>query len=384
MSGLRGQGNWSLDLGVWGGVRVRLHMFFFLFAVLTLFFAWRETPAAAVSGSMMNLSWMAVFSLVSLLIGVILHELGHYYVASQLGGGMKESVLTPLGGFTPVIEPADPLRAVAAHLAGPAANLVVCLLCLPGLMWGFSSASDMFTLLYPLAPMPTVTGSPWDAALKLFFWVNWLLVLVNLIPAYPFDGGRAARAGLSMLWQRGGRRTADALVTRVAQFSSIGLVLIAWLTRNVQSYGVAPPWFAMLLIAIFLLFSARQEPAAIVADEEEEPVARRRDGHVVAPWQYESPDDYTPPFPPAGYDDDFQSTGFQQEEETTGSPYGWLEQRREERRRHDLEAQAEEEQQVDEILARVHENGMSSLSPQDRELLDRVSRRYRQRPGNPS
>ncbi len=358
-------------------------MFFVLFALVTLFFAYREGQNPQAEGSAVSLTWMAVFSLAALLVGVIFHEVGHYYAALLLGGQMKESVLTPLGGFKPAVEPADPLRAVAVHLAGPGANLVICLLCLPGLMFGFSSADDFFGLLNPLAPMASVTHSPWDTALKLFFWVNWVLVLVNLIPAFPFDGGRAARAALSRLWERGGRRTAGALVARAAQFSAIGLGLVAWLTREVPAQGAAAPlWFALLLIAVFLLFSARQEPEAVVAAEEEEPVPRRRDGHLVAPWQYESPDDYTPQFPSTAYDDEY-SSGFSSDEEAT-SPYGWLEQRREERREHDRETEAEEEERVDEILARVHEHGMSSLSPEDRELLNRVSRRYRQRPGNPS
>jgi hypothetical protein len=57
----------------------------------------------------------------------------------------------------------------------------------------------------------------------------------------------------------------------------------------------------------------------------------------------------------------------------------WIEQRRANRRRRMAETEAEEERRVDEVLALLNEVGIDSLSAADRQLLERVSRRYRQR-----
>jgi hypothetical protein len=57
----------------------------------------------------------------------------------------------------------------------------------------------------------------------------------------------------------------------------------------------------------------------------------------------------------------------------------WLEQRRANRQRRLAEMEAEEERRVDEVLARLNEVGMQALASEERRLLERVSKRYRQR-----
>jgi hypothetical protein len=62
-----------------------------------------------------------------------------------------------------------------------------------------------------------------------------------------------------------------------------------------------------------------------------------------------------------------------------GRVRGWLERRRRARERRRLELERDEERQVDEILARLHETGMNALSPKEKALLERVSARLRNR-----
>ena len=76
---MRDQAIWSVSLGRWNGVQLRLHMFFLLFAAFTLYLSWREEPAAA------DMVWIAAGSLGILLVSVVLHELGHYFAAVRFG-----------------------------------------------------------------------------------------------------------------------------------------------------------------------------------------------------------------------------------------------------------------------------------------------------------
>ncbi|QDU95459.1 site-2 protease family protein [Lignipirellula cremea] len=348
MSTMQDHAMWSLSLGRWGGVQVRVHIFFLLFAALTLLFGWNAAPHA-------ELVWMAALSLLILTGSVALHELGHYYVAYRLGGRLRESVLTPIGGLAPADEPVEPWAAALVHLAGPAANLVVCVLCLPAV--AALEPENLLGLLNPLAPVDITEGSAWAVALKLGFWINWVLVLLNLIPALPFDGGRALRAVLAAQCGRGGRRQASLIMWRIAIGAVMALLIAAVLLRNAAIDGLTPLWFALLLLAIGMLFAAKQE------------LLPTRWGRLEKE--------------PAGFD---VAAGFplpdEDPEETADYVSQWLQQKRE---LHDQEpeqdTELEEEQQVDEILARVHLNGMGSLSPDDKALLERVSARYRARNG---
>ena len=53
---------------------------------------------------------------------------------------------------------------------------------------------ELIGLLHPLNPHGLKGGAAWVIGLKLTFWVNWVLALVNAIPAFPLDGGRAAQS----------------------------------------------------------------------------------------------------------------------------------------------------------------------------------------------
>lgn len=342
-------------MGRWGGVQVRLHVFFLLFAAVTLYLSWL-TPVAG------QFDWMAPLSLALLLGSVLIHELGHHQVASRLGGGLDPMVIVPWGGLAPLRPPLDPRAEFFAHLAGPLANLVACFVLLPGLI---SAGVEVAGLLPPLQPRELTEGSFALVVLKLAFWINWLLLLVNLIPAYPFDGGRALRAGLVAWTPPSVRRFAGVAVIGVSQFAAVGLFVSAWFAHNVQTQGLVPVWFALVLLGIFLLFSAKQELAA-----------QRGQGDL---------DDLF------GYD---FSKGFAGRERPGAAPESppaakppassvWAEPGRDEAVvAPPSDMGADEERRVDEILARLHERGMDSLSKDDRDFLQRASARYRNRLGH--
>ena len=82
------------------------------------------------------------------------------------------------------------------HLAGPIVNLAVAWgICFPLLVLR-GDGSRVLGLLDPLSPnLIDPAATPWQSLVPLAFWINWCLVIVNLIPAYPFDGGQVLRRG---------------------------------------------------------------------------------------------------------------------------------------------------------------------------------------------
>lgn len=357
---MRDQGNWSISLGRWGGVHVRLHMVFLVFAAFTLYLSWRQTQEGAVAGEAAgahDLVWLAVLSLAVLAVSVVLHELGHLYAALRTGVTMDEIVIGPLGGLAPPRPSYDAQAELAVYVAGPLVNLGLCVAAAPLLF--LQPEPDLLGLLHPLRPRGLGSG-PWSAdAVRLTFWINWLLFCINLLPAFPFDGGRAVRSAILLFRPTIGRQFAGMAVARWAKFASVGLIAVAWLLRSEEPGGVAPAWFALVLLGIFLFFSAKQEERR--TDDVDEP----------APLGYEFSQGYA---------------NLEPAHEMSEAPGGffarWLERRRETRTRMQRELEAHDELLMDEVLDRVHKYGLQSLSEEERALLNRVSQRYRGRLGN--
>ena len=354
---MRDHGTWSVSLGRWGGVQVRLHMFFLLFAVCTVYLSW-HAQRQHTGGGLMTLG---LLSLAILFFSVLLHEVGHCYAAWRLGGFMDQMVLGPLGGLAPVRMPHDPRRKLTAHLAGPLVNLILCLACLPSLL---IAGVNVLGLLNPFAPVELISGTTWLAGLKLTFWINWLLLLINLLPAFPFDGGRILRALLMMISTGVDQRGMMAVAAiRLAQFTAVGLLVVAWLMRNADPVALVPAWFALMLMAIFVFFCARQEGNRYLEDEVEDD-----------PFGYDFSEGYTS----LERDDDEQEPA----RTPTPGPLGrWLQQRQEANRHRQAEIESEEDRRMDAILARLHETGIKGLSAEEQSLLNRVSARYRSRSG---
>lgn len=351
---MHGQGSWTLSLGRWGGITVRVHVFFVLFGVFTLFLGWRDHEL------LQDRSWIAPTGLFVLFLSVLLHELGHYIAALRLGGDADEIVIGPGIGLAPMQPPLEPQAECLMHLAGPLVNLAIFVIT-GGLVWT-NGAAHFTGLLNPLQPQLLVEGSAWLVAVKLACWINWVMVLANLLPAFPFDGGRALRAWLAARWPDASPRRAAGMVTLVAKIAAAALIVVAWLVRDQPTNQAIPLWFSLVILAIFLYFGAKQE--------EERPTESDLEDEMF------------------GYDFSQGYTSLERSTERRHDQPGpfarWLEQRREAKRQRQLEIEADEERRADELLGRLHEKGMDSLSDDEHLLLKRVSARYRQRNGNQS
>lgn len=171
---------WSWRLFKVFGIGVYVHVTFLLLLIWAGWsgFAGQHTLGAA----------LAEIGFIVTLFGiVVLHELGHALTARRFGIATRDITLLPIGGVARLERmPEDPKQELAVALAGPAVNVVLALLLYAGLAIGEHLTSLKLLLEHP--------GNFFVQLL----WVNVLLVVFNLLPAFPMDGGRVLRALLAI------------------------------------------------------------------------------------------------------------------------------------------------------------------------------------------
>ena len=185
---------------------------------------------------------LGLLSAAILLVSILLHELGHTAVALSYGCRVRDITLLLLGGRATLVDmPRGPWREAWMAAAGP---LVSLLLGLCGLF---------FERIVPAQSL--LRGICWY--LK---YVNFALLIFNLIPAFPMDGGRIFRA---LLESRLGRRRATFIAFRLAQ------VLAALMAIHVFFMWMVGKGFYninLLLISYFIFVSSRAEYEMVKAE----------------------------------------------------------------------------------------------------------------------
>jgi Zn-dependent protease len=170
---------WSLRIGSLFGIGIYLHWTFLIFIGLIVFAAQRASHSlGAVLASVLYVA--AVFTC------IVLHELGHALAARRYGIPTRDITLLPIGGVARLQRmPERPLEELIVAAAGPAVNVVIAAVLAIVLV-----ATGNFDIerIWP----PTS-----DSLLSNVMSVNVFLVLFNLLPAFPMDGGRMLRAVLA-------------------------------------------------------------------------------------------------------------------------------------------------------------------------------------------
>ena len=339
---------WYLNLGRWAGVRVKLHASFAFLAVLLVYLATRQPEPP------LHAAGYALLTTLLLFASVLLHVFGHCLASWRLGGSVSQVMLTPLGGLhSPQLdgEPQDEMRIA---MAGPTANLLVCIGLLP-LMW--TMQVDLLRLFHVLRPPEIGDRLTLQLVLETVFYLNWVLTIVNLIPALPLDGGRILRAALT---PSVGATQASFVTARTGQLVALIVLVLPLLAWGIGGFEAGPQyWAPVAVLSIVMYFSAKQEIERMVEPDPEE----------AGPFGYDFSQGYTslerrlaPPTP-----------------RRKNAVQRWLERRRRAREQRRLEIETQEEQRLDGILARLNEVGMDNLSPEERDILRRVSQRYRNR-----
>jgi len=170
---------WSWKLGRIAGIDVFVHATFFILIAWIAMASWSdgESVAAIVGGLAFIL---ALFGC------IVLHELGHALAARRYGIQTRDITLLPIGGIARLERmPDDPKQELVVALAGPAVNLAIA-----ALLAGYLVLTGSFE---PDADMSAMEGP----LLQRLMVVNVILLVFNLLPAFPMDGGRALRAVLA-------------------------------------------------------------------------------------------------------------------------------------------------------------------------------------------
>jgi Zn-dependent protease len=171
---------WSLHLGRWLGIDVYLH---FTFLLLLAFIGLSQ----GLIGRSLDAALGGVLFFTGLFVCVLLHEYGHALAARRYGIGTRDITLLPIGGVARLERmPEKPSQEFGVALAGPAVNVIIAL----GLFIGLKLGGWW----QPLSSLSTTGGNIFERLLV----ANVFLVLFNLLPAFPMDGGRVLRALLAM------------------------------------------------------------------------------------------------------------------------------------------------------------------------------------------
>jgi hypothetical protein len=238
-----------------------------------------------------------------------------------------------------------PVSQVVTALGGPIMNLALCGLLMPSVLASGQLADALNPLVLPLAPEQFAQLHPLRDAQLLMFWINWALLVVNLAPVFPFDGGQVVR---SWLMTRLGGQMATELSIRIAFVAGIVLAALAmFVFKHVVLLGLA---FLIVLLAM-------QESFQVQAG----------DAFEDSFMGYDFSQGYT----------SLEKSEHSKSEQQSGILTRWMESRRIERQRRVDQQQQEVDQQLDAILAKVHEHGLSALTPAERRLLKRASDRFR-------
>jgi len=217
----------SLKLGRFAGIDVFVHLTFFLLVAWVALMHWQQ-------GRSVSAALVGVMFIVAIFVCVVLHEYGHALMARRYGIPTRDIILLPIGGVARLERMPDrPVQELWVALAGPAVNVVIAAALYLGLT--FTAAWE------PLQSL-TVTTGPF---LERLMAVNIFMVVFNMIPAFPMDGGRVLRALLAIRMEYG-------RATRIAASIGQGMAVLL----GVLGLFVNP---LLILIAIFVWFGAGQE-----------------------------------------------------------------------------------------------------------------------------
>jgi Zn-dependent protease/CBS domain-containing protein len=217
--------SWSIPIFRVSGILVRIHVTFLLLLAF-LGFSYYSHGGSAVAAS-------KILFILLLFACVLLHEFGHAFAAKGFGINTPDITLLPIGGIARLERmPEKPAQELIVALAGPAVNVVIALALF--VVVGFRGVTDT-----NIAAAPDM--------LRQLMVINVWLVLFNLLPAFPMDGGRVVRALLAT-------RLNYARATQIA--ATIGQAC-AFIFGFVGLFGNP----MLIFIALFIYIGASQEAA---------------------------------------------------------------------------------------------------------------------------
>jgi len=221
------QSPWAFRLMTVADIPIRIHFTFMLFLV------WIAISLPGRQGIMMAGFVSSIF------FCVLLHELGHALTARKYGVKTRDITLYPIGGVAMLQGRPKAREELWIALAGPAVNVVI------------AAVLGLYLLIARGSVPPIALGLSGRSFLEALFVSNVILVLFNMIPAFPMDGGRVLRALLA-------QRMPEAKATQIAGTIGQGFAIVIGL------YALLSGQILLMLVAFFVFLGAGQEVSATV------------------------------------------------------------------------------------------------------------------------
>lgn len=325
--------NWAPRVGRIRGMDIRFHL-----TLLAVVAYW--VLSGMLSGGL-NGVWLALLLGAALGLNILWHELGHAWAARRSGLRVEAILLWPLGGECQIASRMpSPRTEIFVALAGPAAGLLLTAAALtvlvllgrfrlPGLFHFFEAGSWLTSV----------------AAIGL-----WLTVF-NLIPTFPLDGGKALRGALAF---RMGEVRATLVAARTGQVMAAIYFVLALIFSQ----------FLLAALAVYIFVGAEQELRAAMWT-----------GHAY------DPDAGDPYFRSLGIREDWSREAASREDRRPGFFSRWLERRRARKSERARKRRADLQAELDRVLEKVGREGISTLNPREKQVLERASREYRKTRG---
>ena len=218
------------------GIDIEVHITFFL--LIALFFA--------------LLGPKGILLIVGVFFFVTVHELSHSLAALYFGIKVKRITLLPIGGIAAMPKiPEKPYQEFIISIAGPLSNILVVII----FYFPLHALLGKETLMYPFMVITGQAKYTGDFNLLAhIYWINLLLAVFNMMPAFPMDGGRILRAALA---SRMTRKEATAIAVRVGHIFAL---LFAY-------FGIVYGQIFLLFIAVFIYMAASSEGMQVAVQE---------------------------------------------------------------------------------------------------------------------
>ena len=231
----------SLHIGTFAKIPVKVHWTFGLLLLFMVYLGYSEG---------MNALGIAMYivTVLALFVCVVLHEYGHALTARKYGVQTRDIILSPIGGVARLEKmPEKPMQEFVIAIAGPLVNVAIAL---------------FLFLLFLLLGLPDPIGIEEGISnfqkpinlLRTLLYINIVLFIFNLIPAFPMDGGRILRSLLSLKF---GRTKATKIAAGVAKVFAVIFFLV----------GIYFGQFILAIIGIFVYFMSGSEQKQIVIEE---------------------------------------------------------------------------------------------------------------------
>ena len=238
---------WAIRLGRIAGIEVRIHVTFFLLLAYLGFAGYHGAGTEVAITTRVSAALHLMLLVCIVFLCVLLHEFGHAFAARRCGIRTPDITLFPFGGVARIERmPENPRQEIFIALAGPAVNVIIAA--------GLWALLAIFWRAVPQEQMGTAASLAVEV-----MSINVMLLVFNLIPAFPMDGGRVLRALLAMRLDHG---RATRIAAHIGQALAVALGLLGVFGMSIRTHVIEPN--PMLIVVAFFVFMAAANEAGAV------------------------------------------------------------------------------------------------------------------------